>query len=359
MVWLGVSAIFLIVFQDINRPVGDVLAKSTITDAVEGLNYWNENKNNPSLTDGEKLGFLIGTSAYKIKKNKAGVFEFIKTGRQDIKSRDELNEGIEKNLNLLANGDLLYGQPLLVFTVGNYGSLGGSSYTSCKVLQIVDKTTMLLTASIKSFRETEYHTFFVRGINTSSFVDGSDFYYDIIFVITGTQTYTTALGVTKKVYVLEAANQETLSYAADKVKEGFGPVWKKELEKLNAEIDQKKEMENKKKQTMIENKKKAEEDAKRNKINAANLKAKDLTSKLAAGLTSYTKRYDDSFNESNPKLADQMQAQAITYIQNGDKRLAEAVKAVKESTLPEDEKTALIKQATDALATAKKKVGVR
>lgn len=354
------SMSLLIGNQEPNKAVGDVLAARTINDAIETLNYWNEHKEKTTLTDGEKLSFLLGSSAYGIKRNKTGQFEFSKSvSSADIKTRDEVNQRVEKNMTLMANGDLLVGQPLLVFSLGNYGSLGGASYSSCKIIQVVDKSTLLVMATIKSFKETEFHTFFVKGVNTNQFVDGGDFYYEILFAITGTQTYTTTLGASKKVYVLEAASQETLNYAANKVKEGFGPVWKKEADKLAAEIEEKKAQDKKKKELMLEKKIKEDAESKQNKIKAANLKANESITKLTAGLASYTKRYEESFNESNPKLADQMQAQAVTYIQNGDKRLADAIKDVKASTLPEEEKAALIKQATEALTAAKKKVGVK
>ncbi len=155
--------------------------------------------------------------------------------------------------------------------------------------------------------------------------------------------------------ILEVVRREDLQKARALVRDEKEKKEKMEAKKAEDELANKQLMEAKEKQRMAEKAKL--EDIKKEK--AKQESAKLSVSKLSSGLASYIKRYDDSFKESNPKIADQMQAQAITYIQNGDKRLADAIKDVNASTLPDAEKQDLIKQATEALAQAKKKVGVK
>jgi hypothetical protein len=155
--------------------------------------------------------------------------------------------------------------------------------------------------------------------------------------------------------ILEVVRREDLQKARALVRDEKEKKEKMEAKKAEDELANKQLMEAKEKQRMAEKAKL--EDIKKEK--AKQESAKLSVSKLISGLASYSKRYEDSFKESNPKIADQMQAQAITYIQNGDKRLADAIKDVNASTLPDTEKQDLIKQATEALAHAKKKVGIK
>lgn len=197
--------------------------------------------------------------------------------------------------------------------------------------------------------------FIVSGINTTGLTDKMVFKIDACFQITTTSSYTSVLGATKTVFVIEPTKPELLNYASVLIQESL----KKQAAEREKTLIENKKMEQEKIKKDRKMKAIKEENDKAEKIQKTNSKATTAILKLVSGLSSYTKRYDDSFNESNPKLAEQMQEQALTYIKNGDKRLADAIKDVKASTLSDEEKAALIKQGTEALAAAKKKVGIK
>jgi hypothetical protein len=254
----------------------------------------------------------------------------------------------KKLLDEIESGNRLIIPSIFDFNVGAIGTVNDGF----EVLQVISKTEFLGRPVVLN---KALDPVIVSGVNTDGLADGIRCLYKMCFEITRTKSYTTVLGAKKTVYVLDVSTPEFLDYTAIVVKKGLE---KKAIERKNLIEKQKTELamkaENEKKdaiQKKIKEQKIAEE--------KALINARASISKLVSGLSSYTKRYDDSFNESNPKLAEQMQEQALTYIKNGDKRLADAIKDVNASTLPDEEKAALIKQGTEALYVAKKKVGIK
>lgn len=331
--------------------IPDLVAKESIKQGKEAWKYYQETKNEKKLSGFEQLATLSNSGPRAIRKDKDGVFKFSTKAPEGLKTRAEMNERILHNLEEFANGNLLYAPEMNFFTDQAIGYLGGSTYESCKVLQVIGKGTMLISIRQKIFKDISFTTLMVKGVDTTKFVDGEDFYYDMLFAVVGTQSYTTALGSSKKVHVLEVVSQEEMKLAAEKVKKEFGVFWQKEKQEEQKTKELADQMEKEAERNRMEKKKDSES-------KAAIKKGRESATKLIKGLENYAKRFKEASKETNESVANQMRSQALTYIGNGDKRLAEAIKDVQASGLSEEEKNKLINDARDALKSAKKTVGL-
>jgi hypothetical protein len=267
---------------------------------------------------------------------------------KDIENDDNFVNYSEILLKEIEAGDRLLIPRIFHFKLNEIGTID----EGFEVVQVINKNQIL--AKINDGKILS-DFFVVDGINTNGLTDGMKFKIDACFQIAKTTSYTSVLGANKTVLVIETVKPELLNYTSVLVKESL----KKQSTEREIALAENKKMELEKLEKDKKMKAMKEEKDQIEKVDKVNAKAKSSITKLSSGLASYIKRYDDSFKESNPKIADQMQAQAITYIQNGDKRLADAIKYVNASTLPDAEKQDLIKQATEALVQAKKKVGVK
>ncbi len=350
-------ATFFILLPSQDYPVAkDAIAqqKKKIIEAQKYLEKCEKSQINPSLAKRSAMGeldkdtyFIFPSADYKKKQ-----IDVAKVKLENAKDHlDELEAGFippeEGKENKIKN-------PL---KIGDSGILPEYKF---KVFQVLGKDKALADLVFYYDVQTVYNGMvpvtetklfnilvMLKNIDTTGFTDGSIQDTTETFQVTATDTYKTLAG-SKTVFVLEPKKQKT----EDKTKE--------QIQKEKAEYSKRlAQIRDKRKQTEEELDRKAKTELSAKTTNENNKKARESVSKMVSGLGSSIKRYDDSFKESNPKIADQMQAQAITYIQNGDKRLADAIKDVNASTLPDAEKQNLIKQANEALAQAKKKVGVK
>lgn len=116
----------------------------------------------------------------------------------DIKSRQAMLVAAEEDLARLRDptqpihGDMQYGPP----RGGDIGRIPGVA----KVVQVIDETTML--ANVYFLGET---TVWLRGIDTAGVADGQELRIGnkIVFHVSGTKKYETALGASRTVHVVE------------------------------------------------------------------------------------------------------------------------------------------------------------
>lgn len=328
--------------------------RKKIVEAKKNLEKCEKAVINPTLAKKSALGeidkseyFIFSSDDYKKKQ-----IELAKTKLENLKDYlDELQAGFIPIKDAKNN---FIKHPIKVSDSGLLPEL------KFKVFQVISKDKALADLTfyydvqsvykgMVPVTETKLFTVLVmlKNIDTSGFTDGSIQESNSTFEVKSTETYKTFAG-SKTVFVLEPKKKE----APNKSKEQIETEKKQYMDRLQAIRASRKKDE-------IDTEAKAKSQIQTKEIDGKNVKAKESITKLITGLSGYQKRYDDSFNESKPKLAEQMQEQALTYIKNGDKRLADAIKDVNASTLPDEEKAALIKQGTEALYNAKKKVGIK
>ena len=107
------------------------------------------------------------------------------------------------DLSALKAGDLG------VMPVGEY-LLGGEKMTKptgWKVLQVLDKQSVLLTHLDGFYKELNGETFWMEAMDTRNMVDGRTYTFDGIFECQGTRTYKTPIGATRTVFVLRHIGQ--------------------------------------------------------------------------------------------------------------------------------------------------------
>jgi|GEM_PF-3631789 len=102
------------------------------------------------------------------------------------------------DLQALKAGDLGV-MPVAVYTLAGEQQ---KKLTGWKVLQVLDKQSVLVTHVDGYFKELNGETFWLEGLDTRNMPDGRTYSFDGIFECQGTRTYKSALGATRTVFVL-------------------------------------------------------------------------------------------------------------------------------------------------------------
>lgn len=196
--------------------------------------------------------------------------------------------------------------------------------------------------AIKDFKTYDF-TVVIKGIPTAGVASDTGIDVPQALEVKETYTYATALGGQNTVFVLEPHQPKKDPRTPEQI-----ALEQKQLEDKILAIREKRK------------KDEQEELAKESSKKPTNVSdsANDQIAKLIKGLQAAEKRYSDSFNESNPQLAKQMADQSEIYIKNSGKRLADAIKAMDASGINKTEKNRLIAEANEAIAKAKKTVGI-
>jgi hypothetical protein len=116
--------------------------------------------------------------------------------------RDEISQAIIKDRQTIAQCQKLKGSylPELTQEVGSTGAIFGTVH----VFQVIDHTNMIVTTDGKSL-------YWVKGVDTTKFVDGEEIEFYRAMRVSGTTRYNTVGGASETVFVIEpfgAANDK-------------------------------------------------------------------------------------------------------------------------------------------------------
>lgn len=349
------ALVLMAFYQDPKAPdlIPEVIALYTEKKAEKGIENLVATKTKTELGRSEAFRLLFSEFEMGFRQVDKGKFAFLQSIEDEVSNLNHGKTVLKSQLDDVAKGNLLVIPAL--YSIGKLpiGWFYPGNFSSLKVLQVTGKDSLLV--SYRHKFEDESGVVKIRNFPTDRYVDGNPFVVGTGFKLVGTETYQTAIGGSKKVYLYEPISNDELIRASKISIEKFGPKWKQFAEgELAAEKAKKEAEESTAAKMKILDQQKAKA-----KFNSQQAQARDSIAKLIRGLASYEQRYEDSFKESKESVMDQMQDQAKTYIQGADKRLNAAIKEMEAAKIPEDERIKLVTDAKAAIAKAKKKVGIK